>query len=82
MLLLGLRDDATFDPRFGPVSTPGSLDLNVSINNGSSVFSAATAAADGGVLLGATLVGQGNNGIAIARLVDDAVFADSVEPAP
>jgi uncharacterized delta-60 repeat protein len=82
LLLLGLRDDASFDPRFGPAGTPGSLSLNVATNNGSSVFGAATAAADGGLLLGATRVGQGNDGIAIVRLVDDAVFADSLESAP
>ncbi len=82
LLLLGLREDGAFDPRFGTASTPGRLELDLSTNNGSSVFSAATAAADGGLLLGATRVGQGNNGIAIARLIDDAVFADSFEPAP
>jgi hypothetical protein len=82
LLLLGLREDRAFDPRFGAESTPGRLELDLSTNNGSSVFGGASAAGDGGVLVGATRVGQGNNGIAIARLIDDAVFADSLEPAP
>jgi uncharacterized delta-60 repeat protein len=82
LLLLGLREDGTFDLRFGTASTPGRLELDLSTNNGYSVFSAATAAADGGLLLGATWGGQVDVGIAIARLIDDAVFADSFEPVP
>lgn len=82
LLVLGLREDGSFDPRFGTATTPGRLELDLSTNGGSSAFGAATAAADGGVLLGATRGGKGNFGIAIARLVDDGVFADSFEPAP